>query len=66
MKTVVLTAEHEHEGQPRQPGCELLLTDADAACLIALGKAAASTASTARTASVPKATEPTHDKEQQA
>lgn len=65
MKTIVLTAEHEHEGRVCAPGCELTLTDDDADRLVDLGKATVATTYPAR-APAPKAIESTHDKEQQA
>lgn len=64
---IVLTAAHEHDGRVREPGSELTLTDADASALIDAGKArAVATTSTTKAAAAPKATESTHDKEQQA
>lgn len=68
MKSIVLTAAHEHEGRVCEPGSELTLADADAAWLIGAGKAEAAvlTHSPAKAASAPKAIESTQDKEQQA
>lgn len=68
MKKIVLIEAHEHEGRARPPGSELTLADADADWLVAAGKAkpTGSTTFTAKAASMPKAIESTHDKEQQA
>ena len=63
MKTITLTAPHEHDGREHPAGTELTLDDTAADWLIEIGKARVGS-TRAKADAMSKATEFTQDKEQ--